>query len=90
MLYSILMCIACHCSHGILCRPGSLKLLAQALVRVSDQYSKYVVMEHEKKTKKHAERTLQKKIKNNSVAGTRTRVSRVRAEYPDQLDYNGS
>jgi hypothetical protein len=30
-------------------------------------------------------------IKNlkNSVAGTRTRVSRVRAEYPDQLDYNG-
>jgi hypothetical protein len=27
--------------------------------------------------------------KNSSVAGTRTRVSRVRAEYPDQLDYNG-
>ena len=26
----------------------------------------------------------------NSVAGTRTRVSRVRAEYPDQLDYNGT
>ena len=25
----------------------------------------------------------------NSVAGTRTRVSRVRAEYPNQLDYNG-
>ena len=25
-----------------------------------------------------------------SVAGTRTRVSRVRAEYPNQLDYNGS
>jgi hypothetical protein len=25
----------------------------------------------------------------NSVAGTRTRVFRVRAEYPDQLDYNG-
>ena len=24
-----------------------------------------------------------------SVAGTRTRVSRVRAEYPNQLDYNG-
>jgi hypothetical protein len=30
------------------------------------------------------------KIKINSVAGTRTRVSRVRAEYPNQLDYNGS
>jgi hypothetical protein len=28
--------------------------------------------------------------KKNSVAGTRTRVFRVRAEYPDQLDYNGS
>jgi hypothetical protein len=27
--------------------------------------------------------------KNYSVAGTRTRVFRVRAEYPDQLDYNG-
>ena len=25
----------------------------------------------------------------NSVAGTWTRVSRVRAEYPNQLDYNG-
>ena len=24
-----------------------------------------------------------------SVAGTRTRVSRMKAEYPDQLDYNG-
>ena len=29
----------------------------------------------------------EKKI--SSVAGTRTRVSRVRAEYPNQLDYNG-
>ena len=29
------------------------------------------------------------KKKNISVAGTWTRVSRVRAEYPDQLDYNG-
>lgn len=29
------------------------------------------------------------KGKKNSVAGTRTRVSRVRAEYPNQLDYNG-
>jgi hypothetical protein len=28
--------------------------------------------------------------KKSSVAGTRTRVFRVRAEYPDQLDYNGS
>ena len=26
----------------------------------------------------------------NSVAGTRTRVSRVRAEYPNQLDYDGA
>ena len=25
----------------------------------------------------------------NSIARTRTRVSRVRAEYPDQLNYNG-
>jgi hypothetical protein len=32
------------------------------------------------------EKTRQK----NSVAGTRTRVSRVRAEYPNQLDYNGA
>ena len=30
-----------------------------------------------------------KQQKKNSVAGTRTRVSRVRAEYPNQLDYNG-
>jgi hypothetical protein len=30
-----------------------------------------------------------KKANKNSVAGTRTRVSRVRAEYPNQLDYNG-
>ena len=30
-----------------------------------------------------------KKIKKFSVAGTWTRVSRVRAEYPNQLDYNG-
>ena len=30
------------------------------------------------------------KIKSkSSVAGTQTRVSRVRAEYPNQLDYNG-
>jgi hypothetical protein len=29
------------------------------------------------------------KREKNSVAGTRTRVSRVRAEYPNQLDYNG-
>jgi hypothetical protein len=63
MLYSILMCIACHCSHGILCRPGSLKLLAQALVRVSDQYSKYVVMEHEKKNKEARRENVAKKIK---------------------------
>ena len=27
--------------------------------------------------------------KKASVAGTWTRVSRVRAEYPNQLDYNG-
>ena len=26
----------------------------------------------------------------NSATGTRTRVARVRAEYPDQLDYSGS
>nr|PNR37322.1 hypothetical protein PHYPA_020430 [Physcomitrium patens] len=25
----------------------------------------------------------------DSVAGTRTRVARVRAEYPNHLDYNG-
>ena len=25
----------------------------------------------------------------NSATGTRTRVARVRAEYPDQLDYSG-
>ena len=31
---------------------------------------------------------LQRK-KKNSVAGNRTRVSRVRAKYPNQLDYNG-
>ena len=30
-----------------------------------------------------------KKINLYSVAGTWTRVFRVRAEYPDQLDYNG-
>ena len=30
-----------------------------------------------------------KKKKTISVAGTWTRVFRVRAEYPDQLDYNG-
>ena len=29
------------------------------------------------------------KKQKNSVAGTWTRVFRVRAEYPDQLDYNG-
>ena len=27
--------------------------------------------------------------KRNSATGTRTRVARVRAEYPDQLDYSG-
>ena len=26
----------------------------------------------------------------HSIAGSWTRVSRVRAEYPNQLDYNGS
>ena len=26
----------------------------------------------------------------NSATGTRTRVARVRAEYPNQLDYGGS
>ena len=26
----------------------------------------------------------------NSVTGTRTQVARVKAEYPNQLDYNGS
>ena len=26
----------------------------------------------------------------NSATGTRTRVARVRAEYPNQLDYSGS
>ena len=30
-----------------------------------------------------------KKGEKSSVAGTWTRVFRVRAEYPDQLDYNG-
>jgi hypothetical protein len=39
------------------------------------------------KASRWAAKTL-KKIR-NSVAGTRTRVSRVRAEYPNQLDYNG-
>ena len=29
------------------------------------------------------------KNQKRSVAGTRTRVSRVRAEYPNHLDYNG-
>ena len=29
-------------------------------------------------------------IKENSTTGTRTRVARVRAEYPNQLDYGGS
>ena len=29
-------------------------------------------------------------ISNNSATGTRTRVARVRAEYPNQLDYSGA
>ena len=29
-------------------------------------------------------------VMNNSATGTRTRVARVRAEYPNQLDYSGS
>ena len=29
------------------------------------------------------------RIQNFSAAGTRTRVARVRAEYPNQLDYSG-
>ena len=34
--------------------------------------------------------TLQESSANkNSAAGTRTRVARVRAEYPNQLDYSG-
>ena len=37
-----------------------------------------------------AAKKLTKYSKNlNSVAGTWTRVFRVRAEYPNQLDYNG-
>ena len=28
-------------------------------------------------------------LKNHSATGTRTRVARVRAEYPNQLDYSG-
>ena len=28
-------------------------------------------------------------VKKNSATGTRTRVARVRAEYPNQLDYSG-
>ena len=28
-------------------------------------------------------------LKKNSAAGTRTRVARVKAEYPNQLDYSG-
>jgi hypothetical protein len=31
----------------------------------------------------------EKKLEEHSVAGTRTGVFRVRAEYPNQLDYNG-
>ena len=31
-----------------------------------------------------------KNERKNSAAGTRTRVARVRAEYPNQLDYSGS
>ena len=31
-----------------------------------------------------------KHIHTVSVTGTRTRVARARAEYPDQLDYSGS
>ena len=31
-----------------------------------------------------------KKQASNSATGTRTRVARVRAEYPDQLDYSGA
>ena len=29
-------------------------------------------------------------LQQNSATGTRTRVARVRAEYPNQLDYSGS
>ena len=29
-------------------------------------------------------------LKENAATGTRTRVARVRAEYPNQLDYSGS
>ena len=29
------------------------------------------------------------KVKRYSATGTRTRVARVRAEYPNQLDYSG-
>ena len=29
-------------------------------------------------------------VSQNSATGTRTRVARVRAEYPNQLDYSGS
>ena len=41
---------------------------------------------------KHSFRAPAQRVKmelKNSVAGTWTRVSRVRAEYPNQLDYNG-
>jgi hypothetical protein len=40
-------------------------------------------------TKGHQKGQKERSGKKNSVAGTRTRVSRVRAEYPNQLDYNG-
>ena len=29
------------------------------------------------------------KVRKDSATGTRTRVARVRAEYPNQLDYSG-
>ena len=34
-------------------------------------------------------RPVHSRVCNNSATGTRTRVARVRAEYPDQLDYSG-
>ena len=58
-------------------------------LKVEGQSSRWKVLQGVVKPWHTCDDDLQCLVQANSAAGTRTRVARVRAEYPNQLDYGG-
>ena len=81
LFFSILLNVKCHTL--------SLAIRHYQWLDFTWKYVKSLAAQNKSQTKKNDHTKMKNEVQKVSVAGTWTRVSRVRAEYPNHLDYNG-